>query len=602
MMFNPIAELCSLQKREEANGVMPPFGYCSDRFNYIFVISEDGRLVKIEPGYELMDGVKRVFVRRIIPRMFDHNSAVAANLLYDNARYALNIPDAKRMSTGNSAREKERTRICFSTYVATQHALLDAVDDVGAKAFLTFIDGIPKGDEVKPWEKLDADKCPDDFVQLLSSDKIGFRLETDEDLLHTRDKITKAIMAEKEKTLDPAPNMQDLVTGEVGPTVRIHGAIKGVNGGNATGCKLSSFNSDAFTSYAIAARDQAYASPAMSPEIEYAYTSMLNYLLSRRDYIMLPGDTSVFIWADSVDDPEAEIIRRLLNQYVKKEEQEDLAIFLNRFTGSGELDFHGYETNPTKMVYVFGIAPNAARIIIRFAYCLPFGEMIGNVAKHFSDCTYARNNGWLTPGHIFRSCLMRQSENGKAKSNKDYYGSLVAPVMEAILYGREYPLSLLSMLLTTVRAGDMKIENTTALIHAIAVRNGIFEGGIDSMNKNSIGYNCGRLFSILAYILKGKKNLANNLTHAVTAPMSAMRKPMMMALSELDGSRNKINRRKFLGELIEEITANIETLGGLPVMLQPNEQAAFLLGYEASNTLLYSKYQDTESFPEDSEE
>lgn len=74
-----------------------------------------------------------------------------------------------------------------------------------------------------------------------------------------------------------------LVTGERTEIARIHRGIKGVPGAQSSGAALVSFNAPAFESYG---KEQSYNAP-VGKYAEFAYTTALNYLLSKGKHIFI---------------------------------------------------------------------------------------------------------------------------------------------------------------------------------------------------------------------------------------------------------------------------------------------------------------------------
>ena len=93
------------------------------------------------------------------------------------------------------------------------------------------------------------------------------------------------------------PDMQCLVTGQMGPVVRLHPAVKGVQGAQSSGASLVSFNAPAFCSYG---REQSLNAPT-GKYAAFAYTAALNHLLSDRAHVQRLGDTTVVFWAAGAD-------------------------------------------------------------------------------------------------------------------------------------------------------------------------------------------------------------------------------------------------------------------------------------------------------------
>lgn len=86
-----------------------------------------------------------------------------------------------------------------------------------------------------------------------------------------------------------------LVTGQKTKIARIHRGIKGVPGAQSSGAALVSFNAPAFESYG---KEQSYNAP-VGKYAEFAYTTALNYLLSKREDTFSLGDSMIVFWAEN---------------------------------------------------------------------------------------------------------------------------------------------------------------------------------------------------------------------------------------------------------------------------------------------------------------
>src|SRR5262249_14046085 len=150
---------------------------------------------------------------------------------------------------------------------------------------------------------------------------------------------------------------------------RLHAAIKGVWHAQTSGANIVSFNLEAFNSYGKAQGDNA---PVGRPAA-FAYTTALNHLLARgsRNRVQV-GDASTVFWAERPTDLET-TIPDLFGEPPKDDPDRGVdalkalysAIHSGRLAGpDGDIPY-----------YVLGLAPNAARIAIRFFHCLQLREL-----------------------------------------------------------------------------------------------------------------------------------------------------------------------------------------------------------------------------------
>ena len=106
---------------------------------------------------------------------------------------------------------------------------------------------------------------------------------------------------------------------------------------------------------------------------------------------------------------------------------------------------------PNTRFYILGLAPNAARISVRFWLDTTFGQLAGNLAQHWQDLVI-EPCAWKTPPSIWR-LLLQTAVLGKSENISPV---LAGEMTRAVICGTPYPLSLLSQLITRIRAdGDV---------------------------------------------------------------------------------------------------------------------------------------------------
>ena len=205
---------------------------------------------------------------------------------------------------------------------------------------------------------------------------------------------------------------------------RLHPSLKRVRGAQPSGATLVGFNAAAYESYN---RSQGQNSP-VSEEATFAYTTTLNYLLSdanpnKKLYL---GDTTVVYWAESdnrayepafagiIDPAYIESRRRPTRPGARKRKVrcEPTAEKVKR---AQALDLDAMladlgDENPR--FYILGLAPNAARVSVRFFITDPFEKIVQHIMAHYRDLAivkeYDDQPDYLTVGRILDETVSKK--------------------------------------------------------------------------------------------------------------------------------------------------------------------------------------------------
>lgn len=406
---------------------------------------------------------------------------------------------------------------------------------------------------------------------------------------------------------DDAVVMTCLVSGEKAPIARLHPSIKGVMGAQAMGASLVGFNARAFESYGHD-EEQGLNAP-VSERATFAYTTALNYLLSDRKHHVRLGDTTVVYWADKSDDACAEIMCDLLNPRPPEPGSESGA---------------GADSDPDQLIddvmtklasglpiaeveldanfFVLGLAPNAARLSVRFFQRDTFGAMLENVKKHYGRLEIARapyEKKYLTP---YR--LLAETENPNAKQAAAT-SILGGALMRSILGDQRYPEALYENAILRVRATQDNDERHTrkvtrgraAIIKAYLLKNcGRSEEDVTvglNEERTDAPYVLGRLFSVLESIQEASSSNLNatiknryydsaSATPSVVFPLVINLSDKHLKKLERDNKGLAVHYGKMRGELLDKIDA-------FPKRLTLEEQGDFILGYHHQTQKRYEK-------------
>lgn len=574
--------LSSLAKAYDRLPDAPPFGYSSEKIGFVISLNEDGTVANIIDWRE-GDGKKARPRLVTVPASFKRpGTTPRAFFLWDNSSYLLGV-------SGDSAKDCSLRHAAFKEL---HFSLLQATDDIGLLAVLHFLE---------TWQ-------PDHFQEPIwpedmKDQNIIFALESvrPRQFIHDRIEARKAWLRVSNAEADSANIC--LVTGERSPTARLHQAIKGVWGGQVAGGSIVSFNLDAFTSYGHEQGDNAPVSEAAA----FAYTTALNRFLERGSgHRMQIADASTVFWADAEnieDAAEAEAIFGFLfeadNADEEKNAEEKLAtqkLFVKLEQIRDGVPLVEVEPRLEKGVrfYVLGLAPNAARLSVRFYYSDDFGALTEHYQRFVSDMRIEPEpRGGYPPlwRYLQETAVLGKRENVTP--------NLAGEWMRSILTGTHYPLTLMSSVLTRIRADGEINALRAGILKALLIRNFKREVpvALDTESRNR-GYLLGRLFAVYQQIQVAALGSKVNSTIKDKFYGSASAQPRKVFSVLETGSANhlsKIGKQKpGYRVTLEKSVASIMDLmepgsDPFPASLPAEDQALFGLGYYHQRNEFFKK-------------
>jgi CRISPR-associated protein Csd1 len=549
---------------------LPAFGLEEKPIPFVIEVTEGGELVSLHDTRERV-GKKLVGRSEQVPKGVKKTSGVAANLLWDTLEYVLGVD-----TRGNAAR------------VAEQHAAFrdrlealppQALQDDGVQAVLRFL-GHPRRPRIEQ-EPAWRDALETNAV-------MTFRLQGDGDLVCQRPLVLTNMLDEDDS--DAATTMC-LVTGDQAHPERLHTSIKGVWGTQSSGANIVSFNLEAFNSYG---KNQGMNAP-VGRSAAFAYTTALNHLLSRDSGKRVQvGDASTVFWAEQPSDLEMAVPDLFGEPPKDAPDRGVLAVkALYSAIDSGRLAGPEGETR----FYVLGLAPNAARIAIRFFHRLPLRELALRIRRHFDDLAILHGPNDATYLSLFR-LLLSCSVLGKADNIPPNLGGAV---VDAILEGPNapYPAMLLNAAVNRCRTEHTVTHPRAAVIKASLNRvirqrtqEEEFKEMLDLNNPNT-AYRLGRLFAVLERIQEeaaggpGKINATIKDRYygaASSTPVAVF--TTLLRLKNAHLKKLATGRILWFERLIGEVTS---ALNDFPPHLALPDQGRFALGYYHQRQAFFTK-------------
>ncbi len=577
--------------RLAARQEVPSFGFSNQNISFCLSLNPDGTLAG--PAHDIRAAAKKPVARVMeVPSPPKKSAGIDPCFLWDKTSYVLGVTGDEQKLKNEGKRLKAEHK-AFKDY---HLRALETSDDPGLQALSLFL---------QAWNPENFNDWPEDLRPKLLDQNIVFALESERlhnIYLHDRPaakRLWATLGSESERA-----SAICLVTGARAPVTRLHASIKGVWGGQSSGASIVSFNLDAFTSYGHEQGDNAPVSEAAA----FAYTTVLNKFLEKGSHNRVQiGDTSSVFWAEA---PEAETASLA----------EDL--FTDMFAGDGEIDEAAEAKHKIKPIleairkgeplssiapklaegvrfYVLGLAPNAARISIRFWFESSFGELTQNYQRFLNDMRLEPPDQKGTPAlwqYLRETAVLGKAENVPP--------NLAGAWMRAILTGGNYPLTLLNTILVRIRADGKINARRVAILKAMLIRNLSSKEApvaLDPKNENK-GYLLGRLFALYEYIQAAAMDYKINASVKDKFYASASAQPRKIFPLLERGSANhlsKIGKQKagFKVNLEKQVMAILELMqpdaDPFPIAFSPQEQALFGLGYYHQRNEFFKKSEGT---------
>lgn len=543
----------------------PVFGYSVEKIGFCVVLNADGSVADV---VDLRgDDKKRSPRMMLVPQAKKRTVGIDPNVLWDKTPYALGV-------TGGAGKRTAAEHAAFKA----RHLdwLADATDE-GLVALRRFLEGwSPEKFALPPWH--------DD----VRDQNLVFRLSSEFTFLHDRPaarELCRRIGAEGASDAQIC-----LVTGDAAPVARLHPSIKGVWGAQSSGASLISFNLDAFTSYGHEQGDNAPVSEAAA----FAYTTALNRYLADPNHRIQIGDASTVFWADCEDQQTAaEADRWAAFMFGNRAlAGDDESVAENRIKEKLLLMRDGKslpqvapELDEGVRFHVLGLAPNAARLSVRFWWESDFGTLAENYRRYLTDIAIEPppRDGWPPLWrYLTELAVLGKRENVPPLVAGDW--------MRTIITGTPYPLTLMSTALMRIRADGEVNALRAAILKSVLIRN--FQSkeapvALDPANTNR-GYLLGRLFAVYEEVQRAALGGNVNATIKDKFYGSASATPQKVFRTLDAGSQNHFSklRKQSPGRLVnlEKLLISITDLmepgnDPIPASLASAEQALFGIGY-----------------------
>lgn len=548
-------------------------GWGKSRISYALELGEGGEVCRVIP-LETADERGKSRPREMeLPAPVKRTVGVASNFLWDNGSYLL--------GHAKDAAKDSRAGKCFAAAKELHCSLLSGSEDPFAQAICRFFENYdPALGSTDPvlageWENL-ISGCNLTFAY-------GNQYPGDNEALARVWESHYGQDAEGEK-------LRCLITGEPAVPEKTHPAIKRLYGAQSSGAALVSFNAPAFCSYG---REQNENAP-VGQYGAFAYTAALNYLLSdRRHYRRIGGDTYVF-WAEGAEEQYEDAFGAFLDGNSDTVKDEDLASVLDALAGKKLCNWDNLPLNPENRFYVLGLAPNAARISVRFFLQDTFGVFAQRLKAHYDRLEIIRpsfdNRTQLPLWLLLQETVNRQSRDKTASPQ------MSADTLRAILTGGRYPATLFQQTMLRIRAEHDITRGKAAIIKAYLLRNDTQQNRMEALTVrlnddcNDLPYVLGRLFSVLEDIQQqanpGINTTIKDRYFSSASATPAVVFPVLLNLAEKHQKKLSAGQKVYNSKRLQDLMGRIRE--SYPTHLTLSDQGIFQLGYYHETQKRYS--------------
>jgi len=569
MILQALKEYYDRKAADPDSGIAPE-GWESKEIPFIIVLDNEGNLIQIEDTRE-GEGKKKRAKAFLIPQGVKKTSGIAANLLWDAAGYIFGID-----------KKGDEKKKAFLARLKNELGDIEVV-----QVIFSFLENITE-------DRLSKEKCWKEILE--TNPNLSFRIDTYPFLACRHpDVISKLTSSTNEGANDISGIC--MVTGINAKIKSIHTSIKGVYGAQSSGANIVSFNLDAFRSFG---KEQGFNAP-VGVKAEFAYTTAINTLLRKDSKQRISiGDASTVFWSKKQSSFESDF-----SFFFKEPEKDDPDARTQRVKALFESVNSGtyYEDDGDTPFYILGLAPNAARIAVRFWQVGTISEFATRIKQYFEDFAIIKPHNEPEFYSIWRILVNIATQD----KSENITPNLAGEFMRSILDGTPYPATLLQAVLRRIRSDtDNRVKPIrAALIKAYLNRYYRFYSNQKQKEVNmeldasqpSIGYQLGRLFASLEKIQE-EANPGINATirerfygAACATPVTVFTNLLRLKnhhLAKIDNKGRVVNFERLLGEIVGN-------LRDFPAHLDLHEQGRFAIGYYHQRQAFFAKREDNEN-------
>ena len=572
--------LCDYYDRKTDD--LPPFGFEEKAIPFIVIINEKGQFIQLENNSEIENG--KIVVRPVrVPKASGRSGAKSyetAYCLWDHYGYIAAQP--KLAKPGDTPKEKEiedarKQHVSFKKVIAELRK--DLPNDSGVRAVDLFLNS---ADEI---EKLKSNEVWQECLKIKGCN-LSFRVSGESYLVCQSEQLISWV---KQQPLPKSDTEEGfcLITGDKSKIVRLHSVVSGVNQKPAP---LAAINEPAYTSYG---KDKGFNFP-VSAESSFKYAAALNHLLRKSSPTKFRiAETSYVCWSEKTS--ELETTFSFIFSDMPDDPDKGAAAVNSLFSS---IHNGAYQAKDGKdKFFVLALAPNSARIVVRYWDVGTIASFSENIAKWFSDLEIigVDHYGYPPLKKLLRATALQYKDDNIPPN-------LPADVIRSILSGSRLPDTFMQSVIRRIKAEQGSVTyNRACILKAYLNRKYRLSTTNQreltvSLNKDEkrIGYCLGRLFSVLEKLQQDAQPGINATirdryySSASSTPKTVFGTLMRLSthhLKKLENPGWRINAEKRIGEVMELIVE-------FPSHLNLENQGLFAIGYYHQKQDFFTKKPD----------
>lgn len=587
MILQSLNELYDRLKVDPAYGIAPP-GFSTQKISFRIVLNPDGTLFEFQDA-RVPDSRGKLHPQQMLVSDGSRSREIKPYFLWDNQTYLLG-----RQEEGRTAGfVEERMKAFRDKHLSLQTEINDPEFD----AVCTFL---------STWKPEEIALHP--ILMDVGTGFGIFQIRGQRNAVHESQKVSAWwISQQTEQTDDQGiTSGQCLITGKIGPIARLHPKIKRVTGAQSTGASIVSFNDKAYESFG---KTQSFNAP-VGESAAFQYGTALNALLDgpqASKHRIRIGDTTAVFWTEKPTIVE-DCLAAIFSSGSQEEDGQDqtqrerIGRLLEAIRSGG--DFKDFNESATPF-HILGLAPNAARIAIRFYHRSTVGDLLTRLHDHqrclsiVREYEQAKGKRLADPEFPAIWQILRET----ASDADDIPPLLGGALTRSIIEGTPYPEGLFAAIIGRIRADRQINYLRAATLKAILTRNHhlTISTMLDPTNHDP-AYLLGRLFAVLEKIQEEgyreqtgnrlEKTIRENYFSAACATPAAVF-PRLERLSTHHRRHLKTGRKIQLDQLIGDIKAEHSPADISRKTHNLEAQGLFILGYYHQRQDFFTKKEQT---------